>query len=99
MHLQSAAPWNKKISRNRCTEYGRVFSFSEVAILSFWLGNNNGVPTMWLAYIHRVVQQKFITSQIQSQQGNSVARDLPPTGSEDNTTFPLYPGTRIYISI
>ena len=33
------------------------------------------------------------------EQGNSVARDLPPTGSEANTTFPLYPGTPIHIPI
>ena len=33
------------------------------------------------------------------KKGNSVAQDLPPTGSEANTTFPLYPGTRIYIPI
>ena len=31
------------------------------------------------------------------KQGNSVTRNLPPTGSEANTTFPLYPTTRIYI--
>ena len=33
------------------------------------------------------------------KRGNSVTGDLPPTGSEANTTSPLYPGTRIYIPI
>ena len=33
------------------------------------------------------------------KQGNSVARDLPPTGSEAITTSPLYPGTRMVSSV
>ena len=36
---------------------------------------------------------------LETKQGNSVARDLPPTGSEANTTSHLHSGTPIYIPI
>ena len=49
---------------------------------------NNGSKI--ICYIHYSLKVK---------QGNSVARDLPPTGSEAHTTSPLYSGIRIDIPI
>ena len=46
--------------------------------------------------------EDFITLETHVQQGNSVAQDLPPTGSEANTTicfFYIYIGYRFPLSL
>ena len=54
----------------------------------FWV---TGVPLHSFPGNNVLGYDHLITEEIYAQQGNSVARDLPPTGSEANTTiFVLY---------